>query len=187
MSQYGRPDSDISVGSWSVQGTTGYYEAIDEVSAYDEDYIYTSTSSNTCEVGLSNITDPQSSSGHIMRIRATYTGTLRSSGSLQMQLVQGSTVIAGFTPTLVRNTAVTFNYTLSSGEADNITDYSNLRFRMISGTLSAAVARVSWAELEVPDAPVPSGWGEKINSIANINIGKVQSVTKSNINKINGA
>ena len=49
------------------------------------------------------------------------------------------------------------SFTLSAGEADAITDYTDLRIRFditfdagISGDLNA---RVTWAELEVPGAP----------------------------------
>jgi hypothetical protein len=72
--QYARPDSDVSAGTWTTDtgGTTDLYQAIDETNAVDADYIQSVTdpASAVTEVGLSNVTDPAVSTGHIVRYRA---------------------------------------------------------------------------------------------------------------------
>jgi hypothetical protein len=49
----------------------------------------------TCEVGLSSVVDPLSSTGHILRVRIRKTNT--SGNSPTIALKQGSTTIATFT------------------------------------------------------------------------------------------
>lgn len=152
MSQYARPNSDSSVGSWSPAVGATLYGEIDETTYNDTDCI--TARSSTCKIGLSTVTDPVSSSGHIIRGRGTYIGLARATATLTVYLYEGITMITSFIPTLVRNTVTDFTYTLSSTEANNITDYSNL-FLSFNAVTSAAILAISWAEFEVPDAAAP--------------------------------
>lgn len=153
MGQFARPDADISATNW-----TGAYTAIDEVSYDDADYLTGANSANgTCEKGLSNVTDPASSSGHVVRFRAWQENNTHQR-TLSVVLVQGSTVISTYAAfDLVKGVATSYSWTLSAGEADSITNYSDLRLRFTSGGTvstpapSRSTVYVSWAELEVPN------------------------------------
>jgi hypothetical protein len=104
-------------------------------------------------VSLSDVTDPASSSGHIVRVRSCKAGA-NVVNSLTGYLMQGSTQICSFACHVANSTWTTTSYTLSSAEADAITDYTDLRVRVALdwGAGVATGARVSWIEFECPDA-----------------------------------
>lgn len=154
MAQFLRPDANISATNW-----TGSYTAIDEASYDDGDYLTGSSSGNgTVEVGLSNGTDPESSSGHTIRFRAWQQNNTKQR-TLGVKLMQGATQISVYNAgNLVKGTQTAYEWTLSAAVADSITDYTDLRLQFISGgdvgTPSAqrSAVYVSWAEKEIPDA-----------------------------------
>lgn len=155
MTQYARPDSDISTGSWT---STPLYQSIDEETASDADYIQSTTNSDTCEIGLSTVTDPSSSSNHIIKYRARKAGQ----GGLTVYLFDGTTQIASHTPTLTTVFA-DYSYTLTSGEADNISDYSDLRLKFTCSVGLFGGSGVSWADFEIPDAGASSASDNQIS------------------------
>lgn len=145
MAQFGRPSADTNnPDSYTTQagGSTNLFQTIDETSASDTDYIRTVTdpTNDVYVTKLSSITDPVSSSGHVLRVRA---GTDQASGGNQIDLVaelrqgyvnEGSqgTLIA----TLTQNNVTaggftTYSATLSGAEADAITDYADLYVRIV--------------------------------------------------------
>lgn len=154
MAQFARPDSTVSAGTWDpVGGPSTLWEAIDETSPSDSDYIEALNGENTtCELGLSTITDPVGNTGHVMRFRIQGTG----SGGPErctLELYDGATLIASITNQTSRAAWDTKTYTLTTTEADNIGDYSDLRYKIISSNLAATEDMwCSWAEFEVPDA-----------------------------------
>ncbi len=158
MAQFARPDSDISTGGWEPQGSsaeTTLWESLDEVTSDDGvTYIEALDGENiTCEVGLSDITDPVSSADHIIRFRIQGTG---SGGPERCDffLFDGTSQIASIVNSTNRGSWATFTYTLSTAEADNIGDYTDLRFKFQSTDLAATEDMwVTWAEFEVPDVP----------------------------------
>lgn len=196
MSQYSRPDSDISIGNWvdSGGGTVNIYQNIDEVTYSDTDYIKSENnpSSSACEIGLNSVTDPEVGTGHVLNFRILGGGAQTANGNLIVGLYQSSTLIASWTYTNIGTgttpTVTAKTETLNSTEADSITDYSNLRIKFTATKTAGIVwlGGISWFELQLPDAPAGSGWGNKIQGTSNTNIGKVQSVSKSNISKILG-
>ena len=159
MAQYARPDSDVSNDLWEDEGgaSTDLYQSIDESSASDSDYIesFTFPSNDIYEAGLGNVDDPSSSSGHVVRYRYSKDVADGAQMDLIVRLMQGSTTIASQTHTDISDSWTDGSFTLTSGEADSITDYTNLRLQFDAnrpGTGQARAIRVSWAELEVPDA-----------------------------------
>lgn len=131
--QYSTPSGDVTDGSWTNEAgsNVNLYASIDETTASDADYIQSSelgAGSDVCEVALAALTDPISSSFHIVRYRY-----LRSYGTvpinLTVALMQGATQIASWTHTSVDTTAISVEQTLSGAEADAITDYADLRLR----------------------------------------------------------
>ena len=76
--------------------------------------------------------------------------------NFQIELRQGTTLIAGFTQNNVSNGFTTLTHLLSAGQANSITDYNNLRLYIYVSDPDEGEStdgEVSWAEFEVPDAP----------------------------------
>jgi hypothetical protein len=157
--QYARPASDIT----STNVASGTYADIDEETPSDADYLYgTNNTAVTYETKLSSVTDPSSNTGHTIsyRIAKTKVGTVDAAGSVTTvtaYLYQGSTLIATDDTKTLGDWTTISDFTLSSAEADAITDYTDLRIRFYSPASGGAVANrrsvgLSWAQLEVPEA-----------------------------------
>ncbi len=159
MVQIARPDSDISAGLWEpVGGPSTLWEAIDEVTPSDTDYIEALDGENTtCELGLTTLTDPLLSTGHIIRFRMQGTGS-GGPERCEVQLFEGATQRATTGNRTSRGAWSDESYTLTAGEADSITDYADLRFKIVSSNLAATEdVWVSFAEFEVPDVAAGGG------------------------------
>lgn len=143
MPQFARPDADLHVGNFTDQagGTTSLFATIDEAAADDADYIRSPTSpvNEPYACGLSDVTDPASSSGHIIRMRTSTDLDAQESLDFTQELRQGyaseasqGTLIASQSRNGVTSTTwTTSSYTLSAAEADAITDYTDLQFRFL--------------------------------------------------------
>lgn len=145
MPQFARPSADTNnPGNWTTHtgGTTNLYLTIDEATADDTDYIQSPASpSNAVYVTkLSNVVNPQSTSGHIMRMRTSASLDNQQSITITQELRQGytseaspGTLIASQQRSGITSTSwVTSQYTLSAAEAGSITDYSALYYRFIA-------------------------------------------------------
>jgi hypothetical protein len=143
MAQFARPDADTTISNFTDAGggTTSIFQSIDETSANDSDYVR-SPASPTSEFyvcRLSDVTDPVSSSNHVMRMRTSVDQasqeTIDFTQQLRMTYVnEGSpgTLIASQSRNGVTSTTWTDSaYTLSGAEADAITDYTALFFRFV--------------------------------------------------------
>lgn len=117
------PISDVSAGAWTPSAGSDLYAMIDETVASDTDYIST-VSASTCEVALGSLSDPASSSGHIVRYRLS-----AEAGGVIVRLRQGTTTIASWTHSPAPSSLTTYAQTLSGGEADSITDYTALKLQ----------------------------------------------------------
>ena len=157
MPQFARPDSDITTTNWTrSSGSSDFYTYIDEVTADNGDYVQTQTTGSGLEVKLSAVTDPVSSSSHIIRVRNWMVGGAAGEQRTILLLQGGTTIATLITGTLARTVGTQNNITLTGAQADAITDYSDLRLRFTATTLgSGETYRVGWAEMEVPDAPLP--------------------------------
>jgi hypothetical protein len=73
-----RPDADQSIGTWTtdIGGTTNLWDALNEVTASDADYVKSAVNptNNELIVTLTNPDDPLSSTGHVVRFRYRKTG-----------------------------------------------------------------------------------------------------------------
>jgi len=162
MAQFLRPNNDDTIGAWTdeASGTTDIYTGIDEVTAEDTELVRSENdpSSSAYIGGLSSGDDPLSSIDHIVRYR--YLKGQSGGGSpgvidLIVELRQGVTVIASQTHNGITTTVTAGTFTLTGGEADNITNYADLNFRFVADKSSGA--RTSWAEdtwfeFQIPDA-----------------------------------
>jgi hypothetical protein len=128
--QTAAPTSDISAGGWNPSTGGTLYGTIDETTADDADYDIDMSSGSTMEVKFAGLTDPASSTGHIVRYRVK-----GATGSLVVSLRQGAgTEIASWTHNPAPSSATTYEQTLTSGQANAITDYSDLRLRVVSAS-----------------------------------------------------
>jgi hypothetical protein len=154
MPQFLRPDSNITQTNW-----TGGFADIDEATASDADFSYGANNSNsaTLEVGLSNPSVPDSGTCTVRwRYAKVSSGTLSGTGGTVNQtcgVYQGATLIASSTVTTGGSwTAGSFTFNTSS-----ISDWTNVRLRFTQtasgGGGNARGSAVSWAEIEIPDAP----------------------------------
>lgn len=150
MPQFARPSSDVITSGWSPSTPGSHYVLIDEVTPSDLDYTRSANTASETQliVGLSAVTDPAQSSGHVVRVRVSCDSTQ----DVYCNLLQGGTVIAtlnitaGFSPT-------TFSLTLTGTQADAITNYAALRLQFVKPADAFANRLfVYWAELEVPSA-----------------------------------
>lgn len=179
--QFARPDSDITNNNnWDDPAPGGdddniLYDEIDETVQNDADYVTSGPidlildTSETLVVGLSDIEDPRTPSNHIVR----YTYRKDQSGGNQIDLtaslLQGGTTIASWSHNNINQNFVLATQTLTTAQANSITDYTNLRLQF-TGTMSGIdiqprSVQISWAEVEVPPtiydcSQVPLGSGE---------------------------
>lgn len=161
MAQYVRPSADlVTHASWT---STPYWSKIDDGASEDNIFV-TNTAPNLewFAVDGSSVTDPASSTGHILRVRWTK-GAGGGTTELTVELRQGyvseasqGTLIATLTSsTATSSSETTYTHNLSSGEADSITDYSDLQFRISGQRQGGGTGRqidIEFVELETPDA-----------------------------------
>jgi len=159
MVQIARPDSDISTGGWEPQGSaaeTTLWESLDEVSANDgTDYIEALNGENiTCEVGVdSSITDPGGNTGYVLRCRMQGNGS-GGPERVSIALFEGATQRAISGNFASRAAWADKSYTLTAGEADSITAFTDLRVKLTSSNLGATEDMwVTQAFFEVPNVP----------------------------------
>lgn len=143
MAQFARPSADTSIGGYKDQadGTTDIFQAIDEVSPSDADYIKSASAPSNAPyvTKLSSIEDPQSSGGHVVRYRYAKSAAGGAQINLVVQLRQGytsegspGTLIAEWTHNDISESFTTQNQTLSGAQADAITDYTDLYLRYVA-------------------------------------------------------
>ncbi len=160
MVQIARPDSDVSTGGWEPQGSTAettLWESLDEVTANDDtDYIEALDGENiTCEVGLDNsITDPGGNTGYFLRCRMQGNGS-GGPERVSIALFEGAIQRAISANFVNRASWADKFYELTTGEADAITAFTDLRIKITSSSLGATEDMwVTQAFFEVPDVVV---------------------------------
>ena len=141
--QMAYPSTDTVRDNWEDEsgGTTNIYTHIDEAVVDTSDYIRTqfSPSSDVYATKLDALSDPTSSTGHVVRFSYSKVDDANDQIDLTVELRQGyvsevslGTLIA--TVASLSDISATWTmhvYELSSGEADSITDYSDLYLRFV--------------------------------------------------------
>lgn len=123
--QVSRPVSDLTItdaeGVPAPGGGSGVYARLAE----NVDTSYAQISDDgVVQAGVASLVDPLSATGHKVIYRSCYAGGA-SAGSMTVTLKQGATTVASWTDTLT-GSFQTFTHTLTSGEANSITDYAGL-------------------------------------------------------------
>ena len=127
------PDGDVAVNSWKneVEGST-LWSSIDEEPYDDDDYVYFDGAggSEYFEVSLSDPTHDSDGTG----IYTIYwrSGKIQGDATIVMkvELRQGAVLIASDEETIT-GSFVSYEYQLTQGEIDSITDFDDLRLRFI--------------------------------------------------------
>lgn len=126
--QTARPAADVSSSLAVGVPTPGAGEGIYTRLAAGDDTSYAEVQNGGyVEVKFSSLADPLSGSGHTLRYRQQYVAGA-TSGTMLVEVRQGATVIADWTDTLGAAFAA-FSHTLTSTQANAITDYTDLRVR----------------------------------------------------------
>jgi Protein of unknown function (DUF4038)/Putative collagen-binding domain of a collagenase len=129
--QYLVPISDVSIGTWHDQSdSVNLWESINEGTPSDTDWIEGAdgTMGDSVTFLLSAGDEPTTNIGHTVRYRFESVGG-GSSIDLLVELLQGTTVISSKLEEGVGGSFVDGSFVLTSGEADTISDYSDLRLR----------------------------------------------------------
>ncbi len=130
-----KPISDISnAGAWEDtsfgNSDTELWNELDEEQPDGTNSAVRSvvapTTGDTFEVKLEPCTDPVSSTNHSISINARGNGN-----QVKIQLFQGAGLIAESGEFTLIGAFQTFTYNLSGGEIDSITDYTDLRIRVV--------------------------------------------------------
>lgn len=189
MAQLARPTSDITVGGWTDEGTQdddgNLYTSLDEETEDgDTSYIVSNTANDDFYVGLGSVTDPNKSTGHVLHFwfRTDGSGTPE---RVSLQLRQNETVICSVTNQSNRSASyLDVNYTLSSEEADSITDYTALVIRGTNVNASGSEwVRVTMCCLEVPDASQEYDETGKLVTLLSV-LDKSDSYTMGELGKV---
>jgi hypothetical protein len=136
VNQKSRPSSMVTRGSWkdNTGSTTGanLVAAINEATIDDATYIQSALSpgstADVSEFAFQSLTDPLVSTNHTIRYRYKKDQTAGDTINLTVRLMQGATEIASWTHNNI-DAVTTAAQTLTSGQADSITDYTNLRLK----------------------------------------------------------
>ena len=143
MAQFGRPSVDTTIGNWEDElgGTADIFNSINETSPNDSDFITSefAPSASPYVTKLTSLTDPSLSTGHVVRYRARKDPSAGSQIDLTVELRQGyvsegspGTLIATDSQVDLPTGFTTFSFTLTGGEADSITDYTDLYLRFVA-------------------------------------------------------
>ncbi len=143
--QHGIPSADTSVGTWTTQsaGTTNLYATLDETTPDDADFVRSvvAPASAAYEASLAALSDPVSSTGHVLEVRARHDNGGGGVLTLTSELRQGVNALS--TPLseaqALTSSWVTYSYQLSAAQADAITDYATLRTRFTATQAAADI------------------------------------------------
>lgn len=147
MSQILRPDADINT-AWHASAVGDCFSCIDETTADDADYIWANADSYQ-EVGLTAPGETPGSGNCTLRVRASR--VMEAEGTvLTVTTRMGGTVVDTATYNALAFTMATLEKTIASSA---FTDWTDIRVRFaVSLGGKTELFKVSWCELEVPDA-----------------------------------
>jgi hypothetical protein len=167
MTQYLRPNADISAGSWT---TTPLWQKLDEATPDDATTQIQSAknpSADTFEVGLTAPGDtPGNRQNHNVLVRMNSGG--KAGYTAAITLLQGTTVIQSFSGQAIPAAYGTITCNVTEANAQNITDYSQLRVRVAASGGNNGRAFATWIEVQVPDAPIQKSGTASINGTVHV-------------------
>lgn len=125
------PGSTISSGGWTPSIGASLFATIDETTADDADYDVSGFSpvSDTMEVKFAGVQIPSANTNHKISYRIKGDPGI----PLVVSLYCAATLIKAWTHNPAPTSFTTYAQTLTTAEANTITDYSDLRFRAVAG------------------------------------------------------
>ena len=126
--EYLYPDADAAIGGWTDQvgGTTNLYQAVDEATANDTDYVQSSFNP-TNDIIRFRMSDPTAGVGIPFDVSYRYgISGVGPSCTITARLKQGNTVIKSWAHTDGALALKTVSQSLSAGELATITNFSDL-------------------------------------------------------------
>ncbi|MFH0943735.1 MAG: hypothetical protein V2A76_00940 [Planctomycetota bacterium] len=156
MVQTLRPNSDVSGSGWNKFGAATFYECVDEGLPGNDttDFVHAIIGNAVRLFGIEAGTNPGASIPHIIRVRAAHQAI--PDPTIRVRLLEGGVERAAHTFTVNVGTFQTEEYTLSTAEADSISDYTNLTLELknlVPGYLPGGSMFVTLLELEIVDPP----------------------------------
>lgn len=148
--QFARPVADLDLGAWL---TAPLWSKVDETTSDPADLISSPGDdpggTYACTLQLGPLVNPKDTSAHVLSFTAVRTGPVDM--NFRAELYCSSTFVTVLQVTLT-GTSQLFAYTLLPGEAATITDYTDLRLKLVRLTHGAAdnEAVVYWAEFKCP-------------------------------------
>lgn len=152
MTQYLRPISTVSAGAWTASSTTLHGDTDEGIDNADDAATYAQilNDNDDMELLLAPGTDPVTDTLHVIQWRAKRAGTYFIPCASRVQLYQGATLIATGTGSH-GDSYSTATYTLSSAEANAISDYTDLRVRVrFTNNMGAAHMHLTAIEFDIP-------------------------------------
>lgn len=152
MTQHLRPASTVTASSWTASSTTLHGDTDEGIDNADDAATYAQClfDNTDMELALEEGTDPLTDTLHVLQWRARRAGAYFTDCQSQVELYEGATLIA--TGTGVHGGSYsTATYTLTSAEANAITDYTDLRVRVrFTNNMGAAHMHLTAIELDIP-------------------------------------
>lgn len=130
VGQFARPASTTSAGLWTPVGAATLHEATDETTVSDADYAQSDVSpvsASAVRVAVGTLTDPTSSTGHVVRYRMGKDAAGGDTLTVTPRLYQGVTLISTGPAQAVPDSFTTYSWTLTGAEADAVSNYADLR------------------------------------------------------------
>ena len=176
MAQYGLPDTDDSIINFAEGAGDGDGDTFDEVdegfgagrgsgSGPDDATTYwvtTDEGNNNIRCNLTTVTDPEVSTGHLLRHRARKNTSGGRQIDLISQLFHGGSGLSGTIETFadIDNVWTTYTSTIAEAQADLLTNYTILAIESKLEEVGGGTPRIGWLsaqEFECPDAGGPAG------------------------------
>jgi hypothetical protein len=181
VAQFGRPASDttnVGYTSSNADGTSSLFAFLNESTASDTSYVKSALapSQDPYVTKLSLLTDPTSSSGHVLRYRVSKDTSGGEQIDMTMQLRQGytdegtlGTLIAEWPHVNVGSTFSTSVRTLTASEADSITSYGGLYVRSVATQIIPFVGTTFFTANAESGAMTPpwESWGVISDGVGN--------------------
>jgi hypothetical protein len=163
--QTASPTSDISAGSWTYSTGSTLYGCVDEATADNADYIYSSTSSDTVKLGGFGLTDPGVDTGFKVKYRVSATST----DQITAYLYEGATLRATDTTRAPGSTPTDYTWNVAEASVANIGTWSDIAVAFTTGTHSGATstaAKFPTSASSVSESPYDGQtWGANITGI----------------------
>lgn len=169
MAQFSRPDRDITLGTWFP---TPLYGQISESVRDDTSYISCGVSSNSiCDIGLSQPNTPQAGT-KTLRYAYAKSAAAGNDRNLIVRFKKGATVLHTFTHNLITEVWTQQAQSITGAIAGAEWATISVEFESTGTTGGQQTGRrdvyVSWAELEVPNAVIPTTVGGSFTANAMI-------------------